>query len=132
MLSDRSHQITAGKVNLLHTLNTSISETVKTSTKYTEQLLYIWIFTSELPIGYSKAYSPLRKLHLMTLIYFFEWNENEIIISQKHWELAHTYEITKYLAIWQHFSFLKCKWSLNSYCRFASICAAPTFELLLS
>ena len=37
----------------------------------------------------------------------------------------------KYLAFWQHFSFLNCKWSLSRFCRFASTCTASAVELLL-
>ena len=37
----------------------------------------------------------------------------------------------KYLAFWQHFSFLKCKWTLRSFCRFAYTCTALGVELLL-
>ena len=93
--------------------NAHITETVRAGAKCTEWLLHIWIF----------ARFTLNDRLFQGKIY-------EILISPKK-RCANMWTDFKYQAFYQHFSVLKCEWSLSFSCRFAFTCMAPAVELLL-
>ena len=74
---------------------------------------------------------PLRKLHLMTLTYFYKVNNLKCQYFWNSESWRNTWNDSEYPAFSQHFSFLKRKWSLSCPWRFISTCKAPAVELFL-
>ena len=69
----------------------------------------------------------LRDLHLMTLTYFFMVKNMKFqYLGNSDRTSANMRTDFKYPALYHHFSFLKCKWSLSCSCRFVSTCIAST------
>ena len=60
---------------------------------------------------------PVRYLHLLILTYFLRSNIWNCNISETTKASASVRSDFEHLAFWQHFSFLKCKWSLPTLAR---------------